>query len=184
MPAFLVDLPPWAWGLLVGLAVAAAITALQGKLLFGRTWVIRRTDPGPAAAQRRAAAVWLQRPGGVLLQGWLTVPSGEATPPRRLLLWFGGRNEHVAWTPDLAGWLPDDCALLAFNYRSLGGSGGWPSEAACVDDAEAIAGWALARLHLPDEELPPSPGGTTGGGVSLTAFNPVIRNFKADAIRV
>lgn len=164
MPAFLVNLPPWAWGLLAGLALAAAVTALQGKLLFGRTWVIRRTDPGPAAAQRRTAAVWLERPGAVLLQGWLTVPSGEA--PRRLLLWFGGRNEHVAWTPDLAGWLPDDCALLAFNYRSLGGSGGWPSEAACVADAEAAADWGLDHLDLPRDALHLA-GRSLGTGVAM-----------------
>jgi len=140
----LADLPPWAWALPAVAALPAALVLLQGKLLFGRTWVIRRTDPGPAAAQRRSEAVWLQRPGGVRLQGWLTVPSSGA--PRRLLLWFGGRNEHVAWTPDLAGWLPDDCALLAFNYRSLGDSSGWPSEAACVADAEAMALWARERL--------------------------------------
>lgn len=156
---------PWAWPLLAGLALPAAVIALQGKLLFGRTWVIRRTDPGPAAAQRRSEPVWLARPGGVRLQGWLTVPAGDA-PPRRLLLWFGGRNEHVAWTPDLAGWLPDDCALLAFNYRSLGGSGGWPSEAACVADGEAAAAWALARLALPPQALHLA-GRSLGTGVAM-----------------
>lgn len=147
------SLPLWVWGLIAVLALSATVVGLQGKLLFGRTWVIRRTDPGPAAAQRRAEAVWLDRPGGVRLQGWLTAPVGGEAPPRRLLLWFGGRNEHVAWTPDLAGWLPDDCALLAFNYRSLGASGGWPSEAACVADAEAAAAWGLARLALPPGAL-------------------------------
>lgn len=149
------------------LALAALLTALvllQGKLLFGRTWRIRRTDPGPAAERRRTVAVWLERPGGVLLQGWLTVPADGA--PKRLLLWFGGRNEHVAWTPDLAGWLPDDCALLAFNYRSLGESGGWPSEAACVADAEAAAAWGLERLQLPADALHLA-GRSLGTGVAM-----------------
>jgi len=162
--ALLSLLPPWAWPLLAALALLAAVIALQGKLLFGRTWRIRRTDPGPAAARRRTEAVWLARPGGVRLQGWLTVPAHA--PPRRLLLWFGGRNEHVAWTPDLAGWLPDDCALLAFNYRSLGGSGGWPSEAACVADAEAAAAWGLARLNLPPGALHLA-GRSLGTGVAM-----------------
>ncbi|MGM9482048.1 alpha/beta hydrolase family protein [Roseateles sp. NT4] len=160
----LANLPPWAWALLLCPALAAALIALQGKLLFGRTWVIRRTDPGPAAARRRSEAVWLERPGGVKLQGWLTTPSHDA--PRRLLLWFGGRNENVAWTPDLAGWLPDDCALLAFNYRSLGESGGWPSEAACVADAEAAAAWGLARLGLPSSALHLA-GRSLGTGVAM-----------------
>ncbi|MFG6486746.1 alpha/beta hydrolase family protein [Roseateles sp. BYS78W] len=164
MPLPVVDLPPWAWALFAGLALLATVIALQGKLLFGRTWRIRRTDPGPAAARRTTEAVWLARPGGVRLQGWLTVP--VSTAPRRLLLWFGGRNEHVAWTPDLAGWLPDDCALLAFNYRSLGGSGGWPSEAACVADAEACAAWGLARLGLPTGALHLA-GRSLGTGVAM-----------------
>lgn len=164
MPLF-ADLPPWAWALLATTALLAAVVLLQGRLLFGRTWRIRRTDPGPAAARRRAEAVWLARPGGVRLQGWLTVPVDDA-PPRRLLLWFGGRNEHVAWTPDLAGWLPDDCALLAFNYRGLGGSSGWPSETACVADAEAAADWGLARLALPPHALHLA-GRSLGTGVAM-----------------
>ena len=124
------SVPAWAWPLLATGVLALAAVVLQGRLLFGRTWRIRRTDPGPAGARRHSHAQWLQRPGGVRLQGWLTVPVGGAAP-RRLLLWLGGRNEHVAWTPDLAGWLPDDCALLAFNYRSLGGSGGHCSATSC-----------------------------------------------------
>lgn len=164
MPPYF-HLLPWGLSALAMLAaLATAITACQGKLLFGRTWRIRRTDPGPAAARRRTVDLWLERPGGVRLQGWLTLPTGA--PPRRLLLWFGGRNEHVAWTPDLAGWLPDDCALLAFNYRSLGGSSGWPGERPCVDDAEAIADWGLARLGLPDDALHLA-GRSLGSGVAM-----------------
>jgi alpha/beta superfamily hydrolase len=158
-------LPPWTWGLAAWAGLLATVVGLQGKLLFGRTWRIRRTDPGPAAQRRRTDAVWLARPGGVRLEGWLTVPS-SGMPPRRLLLWFGGRNEHVAWTPDLAGWLPDDCALLAFNYRSLGESSGWPSEAACVADAEAMADWGLAHLALPPPALHLA-GRSLGTGVAM-----------------
>lgn len=162
MPTF--TLSPWAWALILSAAVLALAVLAQGKLLFGRTWRIRRTDPGPAAARRRTRAVALDRPGGVRLQGWLTAPTDA--PARRLLLWLGGRNEHVAWTPDLAGWLPDDCALLAFNYRSLGGSSGWPSEAACVQDAEAAAAWGLAELGLPPAALHLA-GRSLGSGVAM-----------------
>lgn len=153
MPAthVLTSLPPWAWALLTAAALLAGVVGLQGRLLFGRTWRIRRADPGPAATRRSAQAVTLERPGGVSLQGWLTTDTQAA--PQRLLLWFGGRNEHVAWTPDLAGWLPDDVALVAFNYRGLGGSSGRPSEAACVADAEAIAAWACARFGLGPQAL-------------------------------
>ncbi len=157
-------LPLWAWATLAWLGLLGLIACCQGKLLFGRTSRIRRTDPGPAAARRRAEALTLARPGGVQLQGWLTTDAQQ--PPRRLLLWFGGRNEHVAWTPDLAGWLPEDMALLAFNYRSLGGSGGWPSEAACVADAEAIARWACGHLGLDDAALHLA-GRSLGSGVAM-----------------
>ena len=143
--------------------IAMAAALLQGKLLFGRTSILRRAPAGPAAQRRTAEPVALQRPRGVRLEGWLSLTDGAA--PRRVLLWFGGRNEHVGWTPDLGGWLPDDCALLAFNYRSLGGSGGWPSERACVADALAIADWARERfgasapLHLAGRSI--------GSGVTM-----------------
>jgi len=97
------DLLPWTWALLAGLALRVAAALLQGRLRFGFTGRIRRADPGPAAARRCAREVWLERPGGVLLQGWLALPTGDGSPPSRLLLWFGGRGEHVAWTPDIAG---------------------------------------------------------------------------------
>jgi len=157
-------LPPWAWAVLIWATLLACVALAQGKLLFGRTWRIRRTHPGPGAGRRRTEPVWLERPGGTRLQGWLTLPDAEA--PRRLLLWFGGRNEHVAWTPDLAGWLPEDCALLAFNYRSLGDSSGWPSEATCVADAEAAAAWGLARLALPAAALHLA-GRSLGSGIAM-----------------
>lgn len=157
-------LPPWAWATLIWTALLALVAIFQGRLLFGRTWRIRRTNPGPAAARRRAEAVTLARPGGVQLQGWLTTDT--QTPQRRLLLWFGGRNEHVAWTPDLAGWLPEDMALVAFNYRGLGGSSGRPSEAACVADAEAIAHWACERFGLPAAALHVA-GRSLGSGIAM-----------------
>ncbi|CAM3937367.1 alpha/beta hydrolase family protein [Roseateles saccharophilus] len=158
------NLAPWTWAALAWGTVLGLVACFQDKLLFGRTWRIRRTDPGPAAARRVARAVMLERHGGVLLQGWLTIDAQAA--PRRLLLWFGGRNEHVAWTRDLGGWLPDDFALVAFNYRSLGGSGGWPSEAACVADAEAIADWACTHFGLEPDALHLA-GRSLGSGIAM-----------------
>ena len=143
--------------------VAVALILLQGRLLFGRTWHLRRAPGGPSADRRETHAVTLRR-DGVRLEGWLTRAKTE--PPRRLLLWFGGRNEQVAWTRDLGGWLPDDCALLAFNYRGLGGSTGWPSERACVADALAMAEWGLAHLGLGPEALHVA-GRSIGSGIAM-----------------
>lgn len=143
------------WMLCASLLVYAVILALavlfQGKLLFGSALRVKRAAPGPADGRRIVEPVLLAPAAGSRLQGWLTIPAGKR--PERLLVWFGGRNEHVAWTRDLAGWLPDDCALLSFNYRSLGGSKGWPSETACVEDAEAIVEWGLGRLQLSPDAL-------------------------------
>jgi len=152
------------WTLAACALAAAALLLLQGRLLFGRIWRLRRAPPGPAAGQRLTEAVALPREGGVTLEGWLTQPADAR--PQRLLLWFGGRNEQVAWTRDLGGWLPDDCALLAFNYRGLGGSTGWPSERACVADALAIADWGLARLGLAPEALHVA-GRSIGSGIAM-----------------
>jgi len=152
-----------AFAIVVACLFLAGLVLFQGKLLFGRTTRIRRAKPGPAAGRRKAERVVLDRPGDVKLEGWLTTSD---TVPQHLLIWFGGRNENVAWTPDLAGWLPDDCALLAFNYRSLGRSTGWPSERACVADALAIAAWGLAELTLPASALSLA-GRSIGSGVAI-----------------
>jgi len=164
-PMFLAPILHAALWILVACALAStAAVLLQGRLLFGRIWHFRRAPPGPAARRRRTEAVALPREGRVALEGWLTLP--EDAPPQRLLLWFGGRNEQVAWTRDLGGWLPDDCALLAFNYRGLGGSTGWPSERACVADALAIADWGLARLDLGPQALHVA-GRSIGSGIAM-----------------
>lgn len=159
------SIAPWLVILPCGIALALVLTVLlQGKLLFGFALKVRRATPGPSCAHRTVEPVWLARTDGAQLQGWLTVPTNRS--PQRLLVWFGGRNEHVAWTPDLAGWLPEDCALLSFNYRSIGMSSGWPSESVCVADAEAIVAWGLDRLGLAPTALYVA-GRSLGSGVAM-----------------
>lgn len=70
-------------------------------------------------------------PEGELL-GAIALPLNA--PARHLLLWFGGRNEDVRWTPALAGWLGSEFAVASFAYRGHLGSAGRASEQQVVAD--------------------------------------------------
>lgn len=118
------------------------IESLQGRLLFGRTTVIRPLVPGPHAGRYRVDAHRLERPDGAALEGWSSTPrDGQA---RGALLYFGGRNENVAWAADIASFNPG-WAVHAFNYRGFGGSTGRASERRAKDDARAVLDFVVAR---------------------------------------
>jgi pimeloyl-ACP methyl ester carboxylesterase len=116
--------------------------ALQGRLIFGRTKQIRVLPPGPHAGRFTRQPLHLERPDGTVLEGWSSRPTDGAIDG--VVLYFGGRNENVAWAPDMASWLPRH-AIYAFNYRGFGGSTGKPSERAAKADALALHEWIAAR---------------------------------------
>jgi dienelactone hydrolase len=148
-----------AWGL--GLA---ALTRSQARLIFGRPRVLRAAPIGPHG-HHRTHAVRLETQDCVSLQGWLTLPPGL---PQWLAVWFGGRNEDVGWTPAIASWLGPAWAVCAFNYRGSVGSTGSPGEAACVQDALAIAAWACAETGLPPTRVMLM-GRSLGSGIAVQA---------------
>jgi len=118
------------------------IESLQSRLIFGRTTRIRPLQPGPHAGTYRREAHRLERPDGVVLEGWSSAPDdGEA---HTAVLYFGGRNENVVWAPDMASFNPGH-AIHAFNYRGLGGSTGRPSERRAKGDALALLDFVAAR---------------------------------------
>jgi len=131
------------------------IESLQGRLIFGRTTRIRPLQPGPHAGTYRTAVHRLQRPDGAVLEGWSTAPiEGGA---EGVLLYFGGRNENVAWVSGMASFNPG-WAVHAFNYRGFGASTGRPSERRARGDARAIhdrvaAGEASANLAIVGRSL-------------------------------
>lgn len=118
------------------------IESLQGRLIFGRTTRIRPLEPGPHAGRYRIEAHRLERPGGAVLEGWSSSP--QDAPAIGALLYFGGRNENVAWAPDMASFNPG-WAVHAFNYRGFGGSTGRPSEHRAREDARALLAFVAAR---------------------------------------
>ena len=131
------------------------IESLQGRLVFGRTTRIRSLAPGPHAGTYRTTAHRLQRPDGAVLEGWSASPI--AGPIEGTLLYFGGRNENVAWVAGMASFNPG-WAIHAFNYRGFGASTGRASERRAKSDARAIhdavaAGAAPADLAIVGRSL-------------------------------
>lgn len=117
------------------------IESLQGRLIFGRTTRIRPLARGPHPGYRREAHR-LARPDGAVLEGWSALPVDAAAIGT--LLYFGGRNENVAWAPDMASFNPG-WAVHAFNYRGFGASTGRASERRAKADAQAILAFVGAR---------------------------------------
>jgi len=112
------------------------------RLIFGRTTVIRPVPIGPFAGHHTIAALPLQVAPNVVLEGWVAEPLQPG--PRKVLLYFGGRNENVVWAPKLCSHL-GHWSVYAFNYRGMGGSGGRPTEANAKGDAQRILQLVLER---------------------------------------
>ncbi len=121
------------------------IESLQGRLIFGRTTRIRPLQSGPHAGTYRTTGHRLRRPDGAVLEGWSATPIDG--PPEGALLYFGGRNENVAWAADMASFNPG-WAIHAFNYRGFGASSGRASERRAKADARAIHDAIAARASM------------------------------------
>ena len=116
-------------------ATRRLVETLEGRSIFGRTTRIRALAPGPHAQAYATTPRRLARPDGAVLEGWSTAPiDGRA---QGSVLYFGGRNENVAWVPGMASFSPRQ-AVHAFNYRGFGRSTGRPSERRAKDDALAL----------------------------------------------
>jgi pimeloyl-ACP methyl ester carboxylesterase len=151
--------------------LVAAATLGQSRLIFGMPTVVRRAPLGPSAGAHEVIELSLTMPDGVVLRGWLARPRNGGGS--RVAVYFGGRNEHVAWTPDLASWLGPDWALCAFSYRGRGGSTGRASESACVDDAVAQIRWAAQHaLPVPVDNVA-LVGRSLGGAIAVLAAHRV-----------
>ncbi len=123
------------------------LESLQGRLIFGRPTRIRPLVPGPHAGTYRVMAHRLERPGGVVLEGWSSTPIDE--PASQVMLYFGGRNENVVWAADMASF-NRGLAVYAFNYRGFGASTGRASERRAKRDARAIHDFVAGRESMTD----------------------------------
>lgn len=146
-------------GALAGTWAAALGTALalEHRLLFGRPRVLRPAPAGPHDAHFHRP-VQVPVDAGCRLAGVVTQPVRDALGPlgstaRCLVLWFGGRNEDIRWTPALASWLGPEHAVAAFAYRGHGGSAGRPCERRVVADALALVRWLRDEERFPSQPL-------------------------------
>ena len=121
--------------------------SLQGRLIFGETTRIRQLAPGPHAGSYRVEAHRLERPDGAVLEGWSSAPLDGRV--ESVALYFGGRNENVAWAPDMASFNARR-AIYAFNYRGFGASTGRASERRAKADARAVLDFVSAREAMAD----------------------------------
>jgi uncharacterized protein len=118
------------------------LESLQGRLIFGKTTRIRPLELGPHAGAYRTTAHRLQVANGAELEGWSATPADGCIDG--VVLYFGGRNENVAWVPDMASFAPRQ-AIYAFNYRGFGESTGRASERRAKADAQAIHDFVARR---------------------------------------
>lgn len=116
-------------------ASSSALWLAQRRLIFGKPSRLRPLPHGPLADQHRVSTLHLPVTAAVALEGWSALPREAA--PRRVLIYFGGRNEHVGWVPAMSTYV-GAWSIYAFNYRGFGKSGGRPSEARAKADALKI----------------------------------------------
>lgn len=106
---------------------------LQDRLIFfprGLDFEPRGVHVEPAILHR----------GGLELRGW--VVNAQSRGP--LLIYFGGNGEEVSGLVDVFAAL--DATTVLMNYRGYGASGGTPSAADLVDDADALVETMRRRL--------------------------------------
>jgi pimeloyl-ACP methyl ester carboxylesterase len=107
----------------------------QGRIIFGKARRMRPLLRGPIASQQIAQPIRLAVTSKVQLEGWASRPVEAAK--HRVLIYFGGRNEHVGWVCGMPTYL-GPWAIYAFNYRGFGQSAGRSSETTAKADALKI----------------------------------------------
>ncbi len=116
-------------------ATALFLWVAQGRIIFGKPRRLRPLLPGPIDSQHIVRPIRLAVTSMVQLEGWACRPL-EAQQ-RKVLVYFGGRNEHVGWACGMPTYL-GPWIIYAFNYRGFGQSGGRSSEATAKADALKI----------------------------------------------
>ena len=107
----------------------------QGRLIFGKASKLRPLLRGPVPSQQMVHSLRLAVTSKVQLEGWVARPTQAGTG--RVLVYFGGRNEHVGWVSGMSSYL-GPWTIYAFNYRGFGQSGGRSSETTAKADALKI----------------------------------------------
>ncbi len=120
---------------------------------------------GAFDGQHEVTPLWLDVAPAVKLQGWVARPKAGGTG--KALIYFGGRNEHVAWAVQMGSYL-GFWSVYAFNYRGFGGSGGHPSESSAKSDALQVLD-EVRRLEGGAAHAPVVMGRSLGTAIAIWA---------------
>lgn len=101
---------------------------------------------------------------GTRLHGWFAAPER----PRAAVLFLHGNTGNITYFRNHIRLFDEklSCAVLAFDYRGYGKSGGRPSEAGVTEDARAARRWLAARCGIAEEDVI-LVGHSLGGGVAV-----------------
>jgi len=149
-------------------AVTAAVYLAQRSLMYFPDTA--HVTPA-AAGLPEAKEVPITTADGTHIHVW-HVPPRDNKP---VILYFHGNGGSLANDVDrFRRLIGDGIGLVGVEYRGYGGSGGSPSEAGLIEDAEA--GYAFATAHYPVQQIVVW-GGSLGSGVAvaLAAEKPVGR---------
>jgi fermentation-respiration switch protein FrsA (DUF1100 family) len=154
-------------GCLGYLGVLAALYSAQRSFIYPIPQIIRTTPT--AAGFGEAEEHVLTTADGEKVILW-HVP---AKPGRRVVLYFHGNGDTLAW---LAGHFreitTDGTGLVAVSYRGYAGSSGNPSEVGLLNDAAAAYDFARAR-YAPDRIVAWGFSLGSGVAVALAADHPL-----------
>jgi fermentation-respiration switch protein FrsA (DUF1100 family) len=114
----------------------------------------------------RVEDVWIDSTDGVQLHGWFAEP--EHNPPRAVVLFTHGNGGNVTSRRHVVQLFRDrmNAAVLVFDYRGYGRSGGSPTEAGVLEDARAARRWLAARGGVRESDII-LVGHSLGGGVAV-----------------
>ncbi len=141
----------------------------KNRLLFGSTKVIRNCNLGEFEVKP------LNNIKLFINEEQLSVYFSNNKKAKKLLVWFGGRSEHVAWIEGMTTWVNDDYDFVTFQFRGTGSSTGEPSEKDSINDAIEIIKWA--KKHYKHDQIVIA-GRSIGTHIALSSFMEIKSKHK------
>ncbi|MDB5309202.1 MAG: alpha/beta hydrolase [Gemmataceae bacterium] len=142
--------------------LAGGAAAIEDSIVFQP----RLYPRGDWTPDPRIEDVYFTSSDGVRLHGWFAEP--DRNPPRAVVLFTHGNGGNVTTRRQVLHLFRDQlgAAVLVFDYRGYGKSGGTPTEPGVLDDARAARRWLAARAGVREGDIVLA-GHSLGGGVAV-----------------